>query len=74
MTRKGLECYRQAIEANPEDVPSHRFPGHALCRLGLLDESIAAIERALEIGPGYVLAAEQLKELRGAKQAGPRLV
>lgn len=69
MTLESVEWYRQALALTP-NAPSYRFLGHALARLGRLDEAIEATREALRVCPDYREAVGQLKLLEKARQSG----
>lgn len=69
MTLDSVEWYRKAIALSP-DAPSYRFLGHALARLGRLDEAIEATNESLRVRPDYGEAAGQLKLLEEARKSG----
>ncbi|CAN5490876.1 hypothetical protein BH23VER1_BH23VER1_25220 [soil metagenome] len=65
-----LEYYRTAAAAHPEDATSQANTGLALLKLGLPDEAVSPLQKALEISPGHQAAAANLR--RALADAGHR--
>ncbi len=64
---KAVKDYKEALKLNPEIVESHSNLGYCLRKLGLLDESLAAYNAALELDTAYAQAREYRGELMLAR-------
>jgi len=48
-----LECYREAVRADPKHAQAHAYIGNVLRQLRRLDEAMAAYDRAIAAKPDY---------------------
>ena len=58
--KAGLEEFREAVQANPEEAKSHLNLGVALARQGQIEEAIAEFREAIRIKPDYAEAHSSL--------------
>jgi tetratricopeptide (TPR) repeat protein len=56
------ELFEQAIARHPLDASGHGGLAHTLRKLGETEQALGALERALELEPGYVWAWDALRE------------
>jgi tetratricopeptide (TPR) repeat protein len=71
-----LECYRDAVRANPNHAEAYAYLGNVLCQLGALDEAIIAYDHAIAIKPDYAEAhynrgalLQRMRQLRAALES-----
>jgi hypothetical protein len=63
-TDEAVECYRAAVQRDPEHASAWNNLGIALCDLGRYDEAQEAISRAIAAKPDHAAAHMQLGVLR----------
>ena len=57
---EALNCYRKALESEPNYADAHSNLGGTLTKLGRFDEALAECRKALEIDPNYTDARNNL--------------
>ena len=61
---ESIECYDQAIKANPESLPAKNNKANALAYLGNEKEAIMLYEEILDENPNYITAKKNLGTLK----------
>ena len=74
---KAVDCFRMAVQMQPDYVEAHNDLGVTLERQGKLDEAVASFRRPLDLKPDYAEAHNNLGgcfKLQGKLRSGRRLV